>query len=107
MHCAAGKDRTGVLVALVLDTVGVQRAPVLADYVLSAEQVPALYRRWTTASGEPMPTDLTPHLPRTEVMAAVLSRLDASTAPGRRVARPAGCGPTGWTRNPSTGCAAG
>ncbi len=55
VHCAAGKDRTGVLVALVLDTVGVQRTSVLADYVLSAEQVPALYRRWTTASGEPMP----------------------------------------------------
>ena len=77
VHCAAGKDRTGVLVALVLDAVGVERKAVLADYVLSAEQVPALFRRWTTASGEPMPADLTPHLPRAEVMATVLSRLDA------------------------------
>ena len=83
VHCAAGKDRTGVLVALVLDAVGVQRAAVLADYVLSAEQVPALFRRWTTAAGEPMPADLTPHLPRAEVMAAVLARLDAEHGIGR------------------------
>jgi protein-tyrosine phosphatase len=45
VRCAAGKDRTGVLVALVLDAVGVQRSAVLADYMLSAEQVPAMFRR--------------------------------------------------------------
>jgi hypothetical protein len=77
VHCAAGKDRTGVLVALVLDAVGVERDAVVADYALSAERMEALFRRWTTASGEPMPADLTPHLPRAEAMAAVLARLDA------------------------------
>jgi protein-tyrosine phosphatase len=77
VHCAAGKDRTGVLVALVLDAVGVERDAVVADYALSAEQVEAMFRRWTTAAGEPMPEDLTPHLPRAEVMAAVLAHLDA------------------------------
>jgi hypothetical protein len=77
VHCAAGKDRTGVLVALVLDAVGVERDAVVADYALSAEQIEALFRRWTTAAGEPMPDDLTPHLPRAEAMAAVLARLDA------------------------------
>jgi protein-tyrosine phosphatase len=76
-HCAAGKDRTGVLVALVLDAVGVERDAVVADYALSAERVEALFRRWTAASGEPMPADLTPHLPRAEAMAAVLEHLDA------------------------------
>jgi protein-tyrosine phosphatase len=29
VHCAAGKDRTGVLVALVLDAVGVRREAVI------------------------------------------------------------------------------
>jgi protein-tyrosine phosphatase len=82
VHCAAGKDRTGMLVALVLDAVGVQRSAVLADYMLSAEQVPAMFRRWTTAAGEPMPADLTPHLPRAEVMATVLARLDAEHGTG-------------------------
>ena len=77
VHCAAGKDRTGTLVALVLDAVGVEREAVVADYALSAEQVEAMFVRWTTASGEPMPADLTPHLPRAEVMAAVLAHLDA------------------------------
>jgi protein-tyrosine phosphatase len=92
VHCAAGKDRTGVLVALVLDAVGVQRNAVIADYVLSAEKVESMFRRWTTASGDPMPTDLTPHLPRAEVIAAVLSRLDAEHGTGD-----AG-GAAGWLR---------
>ena len=77
VHCAAGKDRTGVLVALVLDVVGVRREAVIADYALSAERVEALFRRWTAAVGVDMPDDLTPHLPRAEVIATVLARLDA------------------------------
>ena len=79
VHCAAGKDRTGTLVALVLDAVGVERDAVVADYVLSSEQIEAMFRRWTAAAGEPMPSaeELAPHHPRAEVMAAVLDRLDA------------------------------
>ncbi|TQM38554.1 tyrosine-protein phosphatase [Pseudonocardia cypriaca] len=77
VHCAAGKDRTGVFVALVLDAVGVERDAVVADYALSGERIEALFRRWTAASGQPMPADLTPHLPRAEAMAAVLDHLDA------------------------------
>jgi protein-tyrosine phosphatase len=76
VHCAAGKDRTGVLLALVLDAIGVQREAVIADYALSAEHVEAMFRRWTTAFGREMPDDLTPHLPRAEVIATVLARLD-------------------------------
>jgi protein-tyrosine phosphatase len=76
VHCAAGKDRTGTLVALVLDAVGVERDAVVDDYALSAEQVEAMFRRWTTAAGIEMPADLTPHLPRAEVMQQVLVHLD-------------------------------
>jgi protein-tyrosine phosphatase len=32
VHCTAGKDRTGLVMALVLDAVGVERAAVVADY---------------------------------------------------------------------------
>ena len=32
VHCAAGKDRTGVLVAIVLEVAGVERAAVVEDY---------------------------------------------------------------------------
>lgn len=34
-HCAAGKDRTGVVAALLLDVLGVEDATIVADYVLT------------------------------------------------------------------------
>lgn len=39
VHCSAGKDRTGVAVALVLEVLGVPRDVVVADYVLTNEAV--------------------------------------------------------------------
>jgi protein tyrosine/serine phosphatase len=75
-HCAAGKDRTGVLVALVLDAVGVERDAVVADYALSAVNIEALFRRWTAWTGAEMPADLAPHTPRAAVMEQVLAHLD-------------------------------
>ncbi len=77
VHCAAGKDRTGVIVALMLDAVGVEREAVVADYALSAERVEAMFRRWTAASGEPMPLDVEVHKPRVAVMTEFLGGLDA------------------------------
>lgn len=38
-HCAVGKDRTGVLAALLLDAVGVPAAEIAADYALTAQRV--------------------------------------------------------------------
>ena len=38
-HCAAGKDRTGVLAALTLEVAGVEREAVLQDYVLTNERL--------------------------------------------------------------------
>ncbi len=35
IHCTAGKDRTGVAAAVILDAVGVERAAVVADYACS------------------------------------------------------------------------
>jgi protein-tyrosine phosphatase len=37
IHCAAGKDRTGVVVALLLEAAGVTREAISQDYALSAE----------------------------------------------------------------------
>ena len=45
VHCAAGKDRTGVLVALALSLVGVTRDAVVADYALSGERIAAVRDR--------------------------------------------------------------
>jgi protein-tyrosine phosphatase len=45
VHCAAGKDRTGVVVAVALAEVGVRRDAIIADYALSAERVEAIIAR--------------------------------------------------------------
>ena len=44
-HCTAGKDRTGMLAALVLEAVGVPRAAVLADYALTHDRIDPLRER--------------------------------------------------------------
>jgi protein tyrosine/serine phosphatase len=45
VHCAAGKDRTGVVVAFVLAEVGVEPAAIIEDYALSAERVARVLTR--------------------------------------------------------------
>ncbi len=45
VHCAAGKDRTGVVVALALAEVGVTREAIVADYAASAERIEAIFAR--------------------------------------------------------------
>ncbi|WP_141013027.1 tyrosine-protein phosphatase [Nocardioides sambongensis] len=44
-HCAAGKDRTGVVAAVLLDAVGVAGEDIVADYVLTSERAPAIRER--------------------------------------------------------------
>ncbi|MGW9630916.1 tyrosine-protein phosphatase [Agromyces sp. NPDC055520] len=39
VHCTAGKDRTGVATALMLDAVGVERSAVVADYAASQDNL--------------------------------------------------------------------
>ena len=46
VHCHAGKDRTGILVALLLDLVGVDEETIAADYALSGANLEALNREW-------------------------------------------------------------
>lgn len=44
-HCFAGKDRTGFTVALVLETAGIDRDAILADFLRSNDAVPQLRER--------------------------------------------------------------
>jgi protein tyrosine/serine phosphatase len=44
-HCFAGKDRTGVLAALVLDCIGVERTAIVEDYVLTATRMELIIGR--------------------------------------------------------------
>ena len=49
VHCAAGKDRTGVVVALALSLAGVTRDAVVTDYVRSADRIDAVFARLTSS----------------------------------------------------------
>jgi protein-tyrosine phosphatase len=42
VHCAAGKDRTGVVVALALSVAGVPRDVIAADYAVTESQIAAI-----------------------------------------------------------------
>jgi protein-tyrosine phosphatase len=44
-HCAAGKDRTGVLAAVVLDAVGVGQEAIIADYALTGQRMKQISAR--------------------------------------------------------------
>lgn len=50
-HCAAGKDRTGMISALVLELVGVDDELILEDYAASQENIRPIVERLLGASG--------------------------------------------------------
>ena len=80
VHCAAGKDRTGVVVALALSLAGVTREAVVADYVRSAERIERIHARLlaTAAYGPGMagvlPADMTPRASSMQHFLDVLDR---------------------------------
>jgi hypothetical protein len=45
LHCSAGKDRTGVAIAIVLAAVGVPSEAIVADYVRTEESIDGLLER--------------------------------------------------------------
>jgi len=45
VHCAHGKDRTGILVAIILDALGVAREDIVADYVATAPNMSGVLDR--------------------------------------------------------------
>ncbi|MGZ4295729.1 MAG: tyrosine-protein phosphatase [Solirubrobacteraceae bacterium] len=45
VHCAAGKDRTGVVVALALDAAGIDREVIVGDYVATDQRIDAILAR--------------------------------------------------------------
>jgi protein-tyrosine phosphatase len=59
-HCFAGKDRTGFTVAVVLETLGVDRDAILADYLRSNDAVPELRTRILEMVDERAGPELTP-----------------------------------------------
>jgi protein tyrosine/serine phosphatase len=46
IHCQVGRDRTGLVAALLLSLVGVAAPEIAADYALSADRLRPLYTQW-------------------------------------------------------------
>jgi protein-tyrosine phosphatase len=80
VHCAAGKDRTGIVVALALDAAGVAREEVVADYLATDERIHAIVARLSsspTYAHEVHPEHVDLHRPRVGAMDRILELLDA------------------------------
>jgi hypothetical protein len=79
VHCHAGKDRTGLVTALLLEMARVERETIAADYALSQECLRPSTEEWL-ANGPGERTERERAVewfaPRAEVMLAVLEYLD-------------------------------
>ena len=77
-HCAAGKDRTGVISAVLLGLLGVEEGIIVADYALSSANIDAIIERLNAAEGyramlETLPPETMHALPQT--MEGFLARI--------------------------------
>lgn len=88
VHCAAGKDRTGVVVALALSVAGVPRDEIIADYEATGERIEQILDRLRSSPTYAADIDNVPaheHDPRPDIMRRFLRRLDDDFG-----------GPLGW-----------
>jgi protein-tyrosine phosphatase len=79
VHCAAGKDRTGVVVALALTVAGVEPEVIIADYVATNERIEAIIERLSRSKmygGDVTSRPVRAHEARAETMRALLEQLD-------------------------------
>jgi protein-tyrosine phosphatase len=88
VHCAAGKDRTGVVCALALAVAGVGHDEIVADYAMTADVIDALVAKLAaspTYAEDMERRDVASHTPRADTMDRVLTLLDERFG-----------GPIGW-----------
>jgi hypothetical protein len=79
VHCAAGKDRTGVVCAFALAVAGVPLEAIIADYVATDERIDAIVARLAaspTYAGDIHLDQTDRHRPRAETMERVLELID-------------------------------
>ncbi len=90
VHCAAGKDRTGVVVALALHVAGVPREEIIADYARTGERLEAILARLRADPVYAEDLDSRPadtHRPHPRTMEKFLAAVDERFG-----------GPLGWLR---------
>jgi protein tyrosine/serine phosphatase len=72
VHCHAGKDRTGLIVAFIQHTLGVSADDIMADYLLTNtasridERLPEIARLFREVNGHDAPLNLLRHVYRVE-----------------------------------------
>lgn len=77
LHCHAGKDRTGLIVALCLELAGVPRGEIAADYAASGPELDEFYRSRQRKKTPEAWANLAPFVPsRPEAILAALEHLD-------------------------------
>jgi protein-tyrosine phosphatase len=94
-HCAAGKDRTGVIAALALEVAGATREAIVADYTATGDRLDLVLARLRASDTYRDDLDSRPaadHMPRAEYIETFLGVLD------ERFGGPLGwLGGQGWT----------
>jgi protein tyrosine/serine phosphatase len=84
VHCHAGKDRTGLVVALLLDLVGVPGETIATDYALSAANLGTLLAAWIDDAADPDEREQrsrvagAPHQAMLDVLASLRDRYGGS-----------------------------
>lgn len=95
VHCAAGKDRTGTIVALALSLVGAERAAVIADFAASTERIAKIIDKLSstgTYRDNVLSRPLSAHETRPETMTVFLDYVSREYgSPAELLAR------LGWT----------
>jgi protein-tyrosine phosphatase len=79
VHCAAGKDRTGVIVALALDAVGVPRTAIVDEYARTADRLTEMLLHLASSPLYADGTDINDpdrHAPQPATLREFLRRLD-------------------------------
>ncbi len=100
-HCAAGKDRTGVLAALVLDILDVADEVIVADYLITAGRMELILGRYRS---DPLLAERMASVPpsrfgvEAETMVRFLGQLDARFGGARAWAVAAGVPPEALDR---------
>jgi protein-tyrosine phosphatase len=93
-HCMGGKDRTGLIAALLLRIAGVQRDAVAADYARSGENLRLILDAWIAGTEDDQDRNLRTRISATpaEAMLGVLAALDTRYGGAEAYLQAAGVG---------------
>ncbi|MFD0888241.1 tyrosine-protein phosphatase, partial [Streptosporangium algeriense] len=105
VHCAAGKDRTGLVVALILDLVGVDHEAIVRDYAATVTHLPQIMTMLGLTASSPVSPALSPAPSVPPVLSASFPASSASASPVPPVSSAALSAPSAARAVPSAAAA--